>query len=70
MSFLSVRFVNTCTGLWSWQGGQTTGGNSGSPSTHPVTGAPPQEFSEMMMEMLDQNTSSFDELNMFTGPFG
>lgn len=75
--FLIYTGLPYITGLWGWQGGQATesSGNSGSPATHPVPmapnpgGPPTQELSDMMMQMLDQNPSSFDDLNMFNTPF-
>lgn len=34
-----------------------------------TVGPPTQELSDMMMQMLDQNPSSFDDLNMFNTQF-
>lgn len=66
-------------GLWDWQGGQSSNDNvppGGSPVGHPVPGnpntggPPPQELSDMMMQMLDQGAGpTFEDLNMFNTNF-
>nr|XP_018902279.1 PREDICTED: aryl hydrocarbon receptor nuclear translocator homolog isoform X1 [Bemisia tabaci] len=58
-------------GMWAWQGGSQTGDgvpHPGAPGVPP--NVPPQELSDMMMQMLDQTGATpFEDLNMFNGPF-